>query len=167
MLRIAALLGAAMALGTFGATLTHQLRAAAPGVTGQLTLFGVDSQGRARYYAPTPVAPSAVRVDEGVWQAAPLSVRLQVNHTPGPLRVFALLSPQAPSVEDVDTWAAALASTPTIDPTPWHRRVGAAPTTTDPDQIDRLRVLCGAELDRCHSARLELNLSPPSNEETP
>lgn len=116
---------------------------------GQLTLFGVDASGRARYYAPTPVEPAGVAVGEAAWQAAPLSVRLRVNHTPGGLRLFALLAPTAPSVEQIDAWAAALAGAPLEDPhTPWHRALGP----------EHMRALCGPDGGACHSARLELTL---------
>lgn len=135
-------------------TLAFAYRAAAPDTRGTLTLFGVDALGRVRYYAPTPVDPEAISVDSGTWRAAPLSVRLGVNHTPGTLHVYALLSPRSPAVETVDALAAALSGTggaPIDDP--WHRSAN--------DTL--LNALCGPDSDDCQSARLDLRLT----QETP
>ena len=125
---------------------------------GRLTLFGIDAQRRARYYAPTPVDAGAVDVAQGPWRAAPISVRLTVNHAAGRLQVFALLSPQAPSVADIDAFAAALADRPPDADAPWHRSLGSPGAPS-------LHTLCGPMLDACHSARLDLTLSEPSTEE--
>jgi hypothetical protein len=107
-----------------------------------------------RYYAPTPVDPEGVSVASGAWRAAPLSVRLGVNHAPGPLRLYALLSPQAPTVETVDALAAAVteADGAALD-APWH--LTANPTL--------LNALCGPDTGACQSARLDLMLT----QETP
>jgi hypothetical protein len=135
-------------------TLAFAYRAAAPDTRGSLTLFGVDAQGRVRYYAPTPVDPAALSVTSGAWRAAPLSVRLGVNHAPGRLRLYALLSPRAPSVENVDALAAPLTDSrgAALDG-PWH--------LTADDTLSN--ALCGPDADACQSARLDLMLT----QETP
>lgn len=135
-------------------TLAFAYRAAVPGAEGQLTLFGLDALGRVRYYAPTPVDPDAVDVTSGAWQALPLSVRLGVNHAPGPLRLYALLSPRTPSVETVDALAAALAAqAPDAPGDPWHLSLQSSlPSGT-----------CGPDTASCLSARLDLMLT----QETP
>ncbi|MEM7157541.1 MAG: hypothetical protein AAF799_32175 [Myxococcota bacterium] len=122
-----------------------------PEVDGHLTLFGVDAEGDPMFYAPTPVDAAAVDIVPGRWHAAPMSVRLSVNHSAGPLRVYALVSPSVPTVEQVREWTMELASQSAANPgdRPWVQRV---------NQSSLARV-CPSPSD-CHAAELALPLAP-------
>lgn len=56
--------------------------------------FGVDESGTIYWYGPSPAAPAPVAVDHGE-KVEPIgeTIRLNVNHDPGPVRVHAVLSP--------------------------------------------------------------------------
>jgi hypothetical protein len=98
----------------------------APSHGGFLSLFGLDEEGHVNYYVPTPVDARPVVVDSGRWAPLPLSIRLEVNHRPGTLRLFALLSPLPPTVDQIDdivTRLHRLAPAKPGDP-PWHVRLG-------------------------------------------
>lgn len=126
-----------------------------------VSLFGVDARGELLYYAPTPKpapawildAPADPRSGEPRWQATPIAVRLEVNHVPGPLRVFALASPEPPTLAELERWAEALAGAPAagVDTLPWHLRL------SDADFGARV---C-PERQRCASAETSLRLLPP------
>jgi hypothetical protein len=92
-----------------------------------LVLFGVDGNGEARYYVPTPdlAAPTAV---PGQWRALERTVRIDVNHRPGRLRVFGLLTDAAPDVDAIDETAALLSALPpaTVGDPPWHERLAGS-----------------------------------------
>jgi hypothetical protein len=93
-----------------------------------LSLFGIDERGTVLYYAPTPVDSSAIAAEPDSWTAAPMSVDAGVNHSPGTVRVFALLSPESPDVAKIDAWAAMLRDLPAASAgdEPWHQRLGPA-----------------------------------------
>jgi len=56
--------------------------------------FGVDESGSIYWYGPSPAAPAPVAVDDGrVVEPIGETIRLNVNHEPGPVRVHAVLSP--------------------------------------------------------------------------
>ncbi|MCA9695020.1 MAG: hypothetical protein KC636_35905, partial [Myxococcales bacterium] len=118
--------------------LGFEYRAASREGASVLTLFGVDARGRVMYYAPTPVDPDGVAVSFGRSIAAPVTVRLGVNHEPGELRVYGLLSPMTPTIAQIDAWAAALAEAPSggrDDAAPWHLRVDPKTMGVCPDSI--------------------------------
>ncbi len=112
-----------------------------------LVLFGVDGTGEARYYVPTPDA-SAPHVSVGRWQSLARSVRLAVNHRPGQLRIYGLLTDAAPALESIDEAAALLSALPpaTVGDAAWHERLG--PTAA-------IAISC-ARSHACASAELEL-----------
>jgi hypothetical protein len=89
-----------------------------------LVLFGVDANGEARYYVPTPDT-AAPRAAVGQWHALDRTVRLAVNHRPGRLRVFGLLTDAAPDVDAIDEAAALLSALPSasVGDLPWHERL--------------------------------------------
>lgn len=122
-----------------------------PGLSGTLTLFGVDAEGDPMYYLPTPIDPSTATVRSGSWQALPMAVRLSVNHAPGPLRVYGLVSPVAPTAQEVAQWARVLAPLPaaTVGDASWSERVPA----------DTLRRVCPSAAD-CFAAELRLVVEP-------
>lgn len=135
-----------------GQTLTFAFRAPArPGVETPrwLSVFGVDAGGRVLYYAPAPDGNGAVRATAERWTPAPFSVRLEVNHRPGTVRVFGLLSPVAPDVDRIDTWAEVLRDRPQADvgDAPWHRRLTP----------DLLGGVC-PQIDSCDGAELSFTL---------
>lgn len=114
------------------------------------SVFGIAADGELLYYLPTPVEPSHALLRLGAgWQALPISVRLDVNHAPGRVRVFALASDAPADVADIERWAAVLADQPSasIDAPPWHLRM--APSVLGP--------ICG-DPDRCASAETELTI---------
>jgi hypothetical protein len=125
------------------------------GAGGQLTVFGVDAQGDAMFYLPTPVAAEGATVDPGHWRALPLAVRLSVNHAPGSLRIYGLVAPTVATVEEVRALAEALAPMPPAEPgdAPWTTRV------TEGAAKDALSRLCPAPF-RCDAAELRLTLAP-------
>ncbi|MCB9754122.1 MAG: hypothetical protein H6713_29620 [Myxococcales bacterium] len=113
-----------------------------------LSLFGVDEDGRVQYYAPTPVDAAAVPAIVGRAVAAPISVQLSVNHQPGRVQIFALLSPVTPTVNQIDRWASSLQGVvASTDDEPWHRRL--TPT--------QLSAVC-PQPDDCESAEVTLHL---------
>jgi hypothetical protein len=114
-----------------------------------LSLFGVDERGTVLYYAPTPADKDAITARSGQWTAAPMSVDAGVNHAPGTVRVFGLLSPEIPSVEQIDGWGAMLRDIPAASEgeEPWHRRLGPTPMAS----------VCRG-LDLCDSAELSFEL---------
>lgn len=121
---------------------------------GVLTLFGVDAAGDVLYYAPTPSDPAGIDARPGPWTPLPMVVQLDVNHEPGAVVVYGLVSSQQPSVAQVDAMAAALApSSPWGGPSglsdpPWHERLAELPT---------LGALC-PEADDCESAELTFTI---------
>ena len=115
-----------------------------------LSVFGIAAEGELLYYTPTPDEPALASARLGAgWQALPRSVRLEVNHHPGRVRVFALASDRAVELADIDRWAAALAhqAPATLDDPPWHLRLA-------PDLLD---AAC-RDLMRCASAETELRI---------
>ena len=95
----------------------------AAGAPLQLTLFGLSERGELYYYAPNPDDAALPRLDTVErWTPVPLSIRLQVNHRPGRVRVFALASPEPATTAEVEGWAALLTTRPaaTPDSPPWH-----------------------------------------------
>ncbi len=124
------------------------------GDAGVLSLFGVDEDGRVQYYAPTPVDAAGVKPTRGRSTAAPLSINLSVNHRPGRVQIYALLSPVTPTVNQIDRWASSLEGfVASTDDEPWHRRLGAA----------QLAAVCPALTD-CESAEATLLLDDPPHE---
>ena len=118
----------------------------------QLSVFGLDAHGELLYYAPTPEHSQLPALElDGGWTALPMSVRLEVNHSPGLTRVFALASEQVPTLAELDEWGAALAQTPvaSVDDPPWHLRLGT------------LTRVC-PRVERCASAETEFTLAPAS-----
>lgn len=121
-----------------------------------LSVFGIGEDGEVRYYLPNPDTSElpALAVEDR-WAPLPLSIRLAVNHGPGRVRVFALASELAPSVDDIDRLVAALAGQPParVDDLPWHLRLDAS----------ELAPLC-SDLDRCVSAESDflLHITDPS-----
>jgi hypothetical protein len=114
------------------------------------SVFGIAADGELLYYLPTPIEPSHATLRLGTgWQALPISVRLDVNHEPGRVRVFALASEAPADVADIERWVSALRAQPRagIDDPPWHRRL--APSVLGPVCRDR---------DRCASAETELSI---------
>jgi len=123
----------------------------APEVSGRLTLFGIDSDGDPMFYLPTPVDADTPTVDPGRWRALPLAVRLSVNHAPGPLRIYSLVAPRAPTIDEVRAWVEKLdpQSTLASGDGPWIERVPA----------DSLSRICPSITD-CHAAELRLTVTP-------
>jgi hypothetical protein len=119
-----------------------------------LTLFGIDADGDAMFYAPTPADDAAIAVVAGRWQAVDLGVKLSVNHAEGPLWVYALLADRPATVEEVRGWVERLSLAPTPamgDRRPWPRRIGAAD----------LHGLCRSA-DACDVAQLRLTIGSAS-----
>ena len=134
-------------------TVSFAYRVDASAPPGVLTLFGVDERGEVLYYAPTPADPNALLVRPGPWRPAWPSVALQVNHGPGQVRLYALLAPRSPTIEEVDAMAEVLRSAPPANPgdPPWHARSwqrGLGSLCSDPD--------------RCASAELTFTLHEDS-----
>ena len=107
---------------------THRVDETAAPDARYLTVFGVGHKGTVHYYAPTPDASPPVVVDRGQWSANDVVVRLEVNHDPGTVRVYALLSPFPATVEEIDRWGEALGheDPATLDQEPWIDRVPGA-----------------------------------------
>lgn len=120
------------------------------GIAGRITLFGIDADGDPMYYAPTPVDPEVPAIEAGRWRALPLAVRLAVNHAAGRLRIYALVSPSPARADEVEDWAAQLASQPAAGPgdEPWIERV-------DPEGLARV---CPTLAD-CQAAELALTIA--------
>ncbi len=116
----------------------------------KLSIFGVDARGRVQYYLPTPVDDTVVAAQPGDSQPVAIGVDLKVNHRPGDLRVFGLLSPVAPNVQQIDRIAETLAPTAPAQPgdPPWHQGL-------DPDLLSNL---CPAPAN-CASAEVFLELT--------
>ncbi|NVB41379.1 hypothetical protein G6O69_38135 [Pseudenhygromyxa sp. WMMC2535] len=121
-----------------------------------LSLFGVDERGELLYYAPNPGGEPSLELvaDPGQarWRALPLSIRLDVNHRPGTLRVFAIATPDPVAPADVERWAEALreAEPASVDDPPWHLRLRA----------DELGPVCAGPRSRCASAETLLHITP-------
>ncbi|HET6584288.1 MAG TPA: hypothetical protein VFG69_12585 [Nannocystaceae bacterium] len=110
-----------------------------------LVLFGVDAEGGALYYVPTPDT-TAPTVAAGRWYSLDRAVRLAVNHRPGRVRVFGLLTDAAPDLDEIDETAAllhALAPAVVGDP-PWHERLGGGAIAS---ACARTQTCASAELD--------------------
>ena len=116
-----------------------------------LSLFGINAAGDTMYYFPTPADPSLPVAEGADWTAIEHSVRLDVNHRPGRLRVFALWSPVPPTTDDVDQIVSQLEDTALAEDESWTRALPASLQNH----------LCGPS-DRCRSARAELTISPES-----
>ena len=67
-----------------------------------LVLFGIDARGDLLYYFPTPADPKLPSVTSADWTAIEHSVRLDVNHQAGALRLFALWSDRGASTDEVE-----------------------------------------------------------------
>lgn len=93
---------------------------------GVLALFGIDARGNVSYYAPTPVDPLGFEVTVGRWQPLPLSIDLDVNHAPGTVRLYGVVTPVPLTVDDVDEAASILSSRPPeeAETTIWTVRLG-------------------------------------------
>lgn len=134
------------------------------GTDGRLTVFGVDAQGDAMFYLPTPgdpVGAAAVAVEPDRWRALGLAVRLRVNHAEGRLRIYGLVAPSVATVHEVEALADALAPLPEAEPgdSPWTARVAAS---SDQAAAAALARLC-PDLARCSAAELQLTLRPGSS----
>jgi hypothetical protein len=108
-----------------GNTLSFAYRVDPRATARMLTLFAVDEHGDVPYYLPTPAELDPVPVVTGTWQPLPMAVELAVNHEAGEVSLYGLLSPEAPSIADIDAVGASLAAAPPAevgDP-PWHERV--------------------------------------------
>ncbi len=92
---------------------------------GHLALFGLDEDGDVMYYLPTPADPDVVGAVEGAWQPLPHVVELEVNHVPGRLRLYGIVSPAPLSIEAIDDAAASLRHMlpATVADAPWHERL--------------------------------------------
>lgn len=90
-----------------------------------LSLFGIDAQGDVMYYAPTPADSGPLAAHGGDTQALGMSIRLRRNHAMGEVRVYAIVTPTALSVDDVDALAKTLDSMGAVVPgaDPWHERL--------------------------------------------
>ncbi len=133
-------------------TLAFAYRQTRADATGFLSLFGADdaAPGEVRYYAPTPVDAAALQVQAGQWEAAPVSIRLSVNHQAGETRLYALFTATAPTTAQIDEVAAALAASAPDDAAPWHTRIHSP----------ALDMLCPG--DTCQSATTLLRIHPES-----
>jgi hypothetical protein len=144
------------------------------GPEGRLTVFGVDDQGDAMFYLPTPDDPTTAVALPGRWRALSLAVRLRVNHAPGRLRIYGLVAPSEATVAEVEALARALAPWPPAEPgdPPWTVRLATATVGGSP-QLDEARAalerLCPdaggsppSPLDpaSCRAAELHLTLRP-------
>lgn len=149
------------------------------GTEGRLTVFGVDDQGDAMFYLPTPDDPTTATVQAGRWRALSLAVRLRVNHAPGRLRIYGLVAPSEATVAEVEALARALASWAPAEPgdPPWTVRLATASAggsqAPDDDALAGARAalerLCPdafgsppppAEAASCSAAELNLTLRP-------
>ena len=90
---------------------------------GVLTIFGVDGSGEVTYYAPTPADAEPIPIEVGRWQALPMTIALDVNHAPGVLRLYGLVTPVALTVDDVDEAASMLRARPATRAA-WPTRLG-------------------------------------------
>ncbi|MCR9165451.1 MAG: hypothetical protein ACE37F_11925 [Nannocystaceae bacterium] len=116
---------------------------------GTLSLFGVDEAGDVLYYAPTPASTGGVDAAPGTWTPLPMVVNLGVNHAAGSIVVYGLVSPQVPTIGQIDALAAALAEQGPggIGDAPWHERLREHPA---------LAAVCPP--DTCHSAELDFTI---------
>lgn len=110
-----------------------------------LSLFGIDERGELMYYFPTPADQILPQVKGDQWTAVEHSVQLDVNHAPGRVRMFALWSPQAPKVADIDAFHHALKDQALDEHTSWTSRL----------PLELLQRICGPS-DDCRTARSEL-----------
>lgn len=119
---------------------------------GHLSLFGIDADGDTMYYAPTPGDESSIAVKPAAWRAVGVGVNLKVNHAAGTVRVYGLVSPRVPTVEQVDAFASALAEQPAaVDARPsmtqgWLDRLGR-----DRQAAAAVRAVCPTPA-ACHAA---------------
>lgn len=106
-------------------TLSFAYRLDTRAAGGHLSLFGLDEDGDVMYYAPTPVDEAAIATIAGAWQPLPHVVELGVNHVPGRLRVYGIVSPQPLSIEAIDDAAVNLRHMlpATVGDAPWHERL--------------------------------------------
>lgn len=132
------------------------------GTDGRLTVFGVDAEGDAMFYLPTPVdaSTSGASVEPDRWRALGVAVRLRVNHAAGPLRIYGLVAPSVATTLEVEALAHALAPLPAAEPgdAPWTARL-ASSTDPDPAAAAALARLCPDPV-RCRAAELQLTLRP-------
>jgi len=137
------------------------------GTDGRLTVFGVDAQGDAMFYLPTPDDPTGSDVEPGRWRALHLAVRLRVNHAPGPLRIYGLVAPTVATTDEVEALARALAPLPAAEPgdLPWTARVAESHEAAARQVLVRLcpkGPLGGppSSSASCRAAELHLTLRP-------
>ncbi len=130
--------------------LTFAVRATKSSDARVLTVFGIGADGDVKYYAPTPADGSGVPVVGAHWQALDFSVRLDVNHGAGPLKVFALLAPRAAQVREIEAWSVALSEHDLERTEIWLTRL---------EEIDSALVadLC-PQTDACDAVQTELSL---------
>lgn len=132
------------------------------GTEGRLTVFGVDAEGDAMFYVPTPIDAVGPSVGEAPdrWRALGLAVRLRVNHAEGRLRIYGLVAPSVATTVEVEALAHALAPLPPAEPgdAPWTARVAAS---SDQAAAAALARLC-PDPARCSAAELHLTLRPGS-----
>lgn len=129
----------------------YRVAARVPQGQGSLALFGVDRAGDVLYYAPTPADANAIDATRGVWTPLPMVVQLGVNHEPGPVVVYGLLSAQTPTASQIEAMAAALEPGRFADG-PWHARIADDPT---------MQALCPQEAS-CESAELTFTIDETS-----
>lgn len=106
-------------------TLSFAYRLDARASGGHLALFGLDEDGDVMYYLPTPADPDVATAVEGTWQPLPHVVELEVNHVPGQLRIYGIVSPAPLSIDAIDDAAASLRHMlpATVGDAPWHERL--------------------------------------------
>lgn len=117
---------------------------------GVLTLFGVDEAGDVLYYAPTPADDRGIDARPGTWTPLPMVVDLDVNHDPGAVVVYGLVSAKTPTMDQVDDMAAGLVELGPSDVSdaPWHQRLAGR---------DTLSTLCPTDA-ACESAELHFSI---------
>ncbi len=110
-----------------------------------------DAHGDPMFYAPTPVDSATLVVEPGRWRAARFTVRLAVNHSAGPLRIYGLVSPRPPTADEVRVWSRALTNTAPAGPgdLPWIEGMNA----------DALARVCPSG-SQCHAVELALSVAP-------
>jgi hypothetical protein len=115
-------------------------------VQGTVTLFAVDEHGDVLYYQPTPVDTDPLAAIAGSWQPLPIAVNLEVNHEPGEVTLYGLVSPDPVTTADIDEVGAFLQWAPPARPgdRPWHQRIRGQ---------GRVGTMC-APLGACESAEL-------------
>lgn len=130
-------------------TLAYRLPADGELDSGYVSAFGLAEDGRILYYAPTPTEPQALSVSSKQFAASEVSVRLSVNHEPGEVHVFAMVSRHPVSLGVLELAAHELASrAPDPDSPDWTLGL-SFPTRS---------VLC-SERD-CLTAQFDLEIHP-------